>query len=51
MRKVIAALLLRDRVGQVFDGLVTGVTDPPKAGAAVAPGEGPARSWESRSRG
>ncbi|MGZ6133186.1 MAG: RNB domain-containing ribonuclease, partial [Myxococcaceae bacterium] len=27
MRKVIAALLLRDRVGQVFDGLVTGVTE------------------------
>jgi exoribonuclease-2 len=27
MRKVIAALLLHDRVGQVFDGLVTGVTE------------------------
>jgi exoribonuclease-2 len=27
MRKVIAALLLHDRVGQTFDGLVTGVTD------------------------
>ena len=27
MRKVIAALLLNDRVGQVFDGLVTGVTE------------------------
>ena len=27
MRKVIAALLLHDRVGQAFDGLVTGVTE------------------------
>jgi exoribonuclease-2 len=27
MRKVIAALLLHDRVGQSFDGLVTGVTE------------------------
>ena len=27
MRKVIAALLLHDRVGEVFDGLVTGVTE------------------------
>lgn len=27
MRKVIAALLLHDRVGQTFDGLVTGVTE------------------------
>jgi len=27
MRKVIAAVLLRDRVGEVFDGLVTGVTE------------------------
>jgi exoribonuclease-2 len=27
MRKVIAALLLRRRVGEVFDGLVTGVTE------------------------
>ena len=27
MRKVIAALLLHERVGQVFDGLVTGVTE------------------------
>jgi exoribonuclease-2 len=27
MRKVIAALLLHDRMGQVFDGLVTGVTE------------------------
>jgi len=27
MRKVIAALLLHDRVGQTFDGLITGVTE------------------------
>lgn len=27
MRKVLAALLLRNRIGQTFDGLVTGVTE------------------------
>jgi exoribonuclease-2 len=27
MRKVLAALLLRHRVGETFDGLVTGVTE------------------------
>ncbi len=49
MRKVIAALLLHDRVGQVFDGLVTGVTEhgtfvrllkPPAEGRVVRGEEG-----------